>query len=58
MIPCKMKDVAVWEALTGGPGLCVPWQLCFLLGNIVASACLDIHGHNISSYQVLFLSAN
>jgi hypothetical protein len=24
-----MIDVVVWEAVIGGPGLCVPWQHCF-----------------------------
>jgi hypothetical protein len=39
MILGKMIDVVMWEAVTGGPGLCVPWQLCFLPSNIVAGAC-------------------
>jgi hypothetical protein len=38
-----MTDVVVWEAMIGGPGLCVPWQLFFSPGNIVAGACF---GHS------------
>jgi hypothetical protein len=39
MILGRMIDVVVWEAVIGGPGLCVPWQLCFLPGNIGAGTC-------------------
>jgi hypothetical protein len=40
MILGKMIDVAVWEAVIDGSGLCVPWQHCFSPGNIAAGAYL------------------
>jgi hypothetical protein len=44
MIPGRMIDMVVWEALMGGPGLCVPWQHCFSSGNIVVGACFGCSG--------------